>query len=169
MRASSQVLSVSLVVIAACGGGTPEPAPAPEPEPTVGEELPPPEVIIDGVAWADMDRDQKAKYMLDVVQPTMQELFVAFDAETFGGDSFGCATCHGNNATEVDFAMPNTLHPLDPKALPTPASPDPKVARWATFMFTRVTPKMVELLGEEPYDMDTHQGFGCFGCHSKVD
>ena len=151
------------------GAGTlacskPAPAPPPAAEEAVGAEQA--EVSIDGVAWSDMDTAQREKYMADVVMPSMQELFVEFDPEAFG-KSFGCATCHGNNATEVGFKMPNGLRPLDPNSFPTPASSEPEVAKWATFMFTKVTPKMVELLGAEPYDMETETGFGCYGCHAE--
>jgi hypothetical protein len=36
------------------------------------------------------------------------------------------------------------------------------------FMGERVVPEMAKLLHEEPYNPETHQGFGCFHCHVKA-
>jgi cytochrome c551/c552 len=39
----------------------------------------------------------------------------------------------------------------------------PEVAK---FMAEKVVPEMAATLGEPPYDMTTHKGFGCGGCHT---
>lgn len=118
----------------------------------------------ENIPWAQRTPQQKGQFMNEVVLPTMRQLFQEFDAQEFA--EFRCTTCHGANAREVQFHMPNTLHPLNPADMPTPESSDPEIARWATFMRTKVQPKMVELLGIPGYDPATQQGFGCFGCHA---
>ena len=35
------------------------------------------------------------------------------------------------------------------------------------FMAKQVEPTMASLLGEQPFDSETQEGFGCFGCHTK--
>lgn len=151
------------VLLGACGGPA---APAEEQggEPTSGAE----QAEERSVAWSEMTHEQKAEYMATVVVPRMRPLFQAFDAEEFA--EFGCATCHGENAREVGFEMPNGLHPLDPAQLPAMfQSDDPEVQRVAQFMGGQVVPTMAELLGQPPYDPETHQGFGCLGCHATTE
>jgi len=151
---------VTAIVLAGCGGMAVEPAPEPAPtDPATGGESP-------QVPWSAMDRDQRRQFMADVVLPTMTEIFQTFDPERYA--DVRCTLCHGDNARDVQFHMPNTLHPLDLEAFPTPESEDPRVARYAELMFTQVTPKMVELLGVPPFDPETHEGFGCFNCHAMV-
>jgi hypothetical protein len=36
----------------------------------------------------------------------------------------------------------------------------------AKFMAESVAPKMAAAMGLPPYDPQTHQGFGCGGCHA---
>ena len=72
-----------------------------------------------------------------------------------------CVLCHGEGAMQGKFAMPSDALPkLD--VTDSFANHDPK---WLEFMAKEVTPKMVGLLGAEPYNMETQQGFGCFACH----
>lgn len=160
MRA--RTVMVTFVLLGACGG----PAPAEEQqggEATSGAE----QVEEQRVAWSEMTHEQKAEYMATVVVPRLRPVFQAFDAEEFA--EFGCPTCHGENAREVGFRMPNGLHPLDPAQLEAMfASDDPEVQRVAQFMGGQVVPAMAELLGQPPYDPQTHQGFGCFGCHATA-
>lgn len=112
------------------------------------------------VAWADMTPQQKGEFMQQRVMPVMREMFQAHDAHRF--EHFTCATCHGANAREVNFHMPNGIAPLDPTQIPGMfASQDPM----HVFMTQRVWPRMTELLGAQPYNPETHQGFGCLGCH----
>lgn len=120
------------------------------------------------LAWADMNREQRAGYMADVVMPRMAPIFQAYDAEAYA--DFSCATCHGDDAQDVGFRMPNGLHPLNPEHIPSFfESTDPDVQRVAQFMAGEVTPAMTELLGAQPYDPETHQGFSCMSCHATAE
>ena len=148
----------------ACGGSEPGAAgPGPEEATAGGERTDAPEAA--NVPWDDRTPRQKAQFMNEVVVPTMKALFQQFDGQRFA--EFGCPTCHGPNAREVQFHMPNGIHPLSTASMPRPDSDDAEEARWATFMSQQVVPKMAELIGEPPYDPATQQGFGCFQCHGQ--
>lgn len=113
--------------------------------------------------WAQMNAHDRAEYMEHQVMPVMQSLFQGFDAQHYA--QVRCTTCHGANARQVRFHMPNTL-----TALPAPGSPawnaiETDHPRMWHFMRERVVPAMATLLGTTPYNPQTHQGFGCFGCH----
>ena len=113
--------------------------------------------------WDAMDHQQRAQFMAEVVVPEMQTLFAEFDGERFAEVS--CATCHGANAREVAFHMPNELAPLDPTQIPAMfASEEPM----HVFMTRTVWPRMGELLGEELYDPERGTGFSCRGCHGTI-
>jgi len=157
-----------LALLSSCGGGSGSDTVGTEGE-GAGEETSGGEQVAAGggdenIPWEQRTDRQKAQFMNEVVLPAMKQLFQEFDAQEFA--EFNCQTCHGANAREVQFHMPNGLHPLNPASMPTPESTDPEVARWATFMKTRVQPKMIELLGVPGYDPATNQGFGCFSCHA---
>lgn len=113
--------------------------------------------------WARMTAQQKGRYMGESVMPAMTALLQAYDPAHFA--QVTCATCHGANAREVHFHMPNTLPALP--AFGTPAAQQRMAAerRMYEFMGTRVRPAMSQLLGLPPFDPQTRQGFGCFGCH----
>jgi hypothetical protein len=36
----------------------------------------------------------------------------------------------------------------------------------AKFMVSSVAPEMAQAMGMKPFDPQTHQGFGCGGCHT---
>jgi len=162
-------LAVVALVLMSCASGAPAPEPAPPPtEPSEGGEAPPADAPGEGgeappapVAWADMDGQQKAKFMMEHVVPTMKPLFQGFDAERFA--NFGCKTCHGENSREVAMKMPNTLAPLDPATLGSLFQSEEPMAK---FMVGTVRPTMAELLGAAPFDPKTGQGFGCLSCHA---
>lgn len=111
---------------------------------------------LENMAWSDVPPDQRGAWMQLKVVPEMKTLFQGYDSTKFA--NFGCQTCHGANGGEIGFKMPAT------KALPQndPGSPNPD---FAGFMSSEVTPRMVQILGAQPYDSATGQGFGCFGCH----
>lgn len=115
------------------------------------------------VPWANMNREQRLAFMQQTVTPVMQTLFQEFDEDAFA--DFGCPTCHGADMEQVDFAMPNGIAPLDPTQLGVIfASEEPM----AQFMSQRVWPRMTELLQAQPYNPETHEGFGCLGCHATA-
>jgi len=98
------------------------------------------------------------------VMPKMGGLFHDFDAKHY--DEPKCALCHGSGVKDGSFKMPN---PELPKLDVTPAgfkamqAKSPKVV---DFMMHQVEPQMAALLGEQPFDPKTMQGFGCLGCHT---
>src|SRR5436190_19288672 len=47
------------------------------------------------VAWKDMTKEQKGKFMKAAVLPKMKANFQAYDAETY--KKFDCRTCHGKD------------------------------------------------------------------------
>ncbi len=112
--------------------------------------------------WEDMDFAQRREYMEQVVQPTMEELFVAWDPELY--PEVTCETCHGEDPLDVDYEMPNGLEPLDLDDFPLENSPDEEIREHAIFMNDEVKPTMAELLDQEPFPQGT---FGCFECHER--
>lgn len=116
-------------------------------------------------AWKDMNHEDRAAYMKKTVFPKMKPEFIAFDSKEFGG--MNCATCHGQGAKDKTFKMPNPelpKLPSTPEGFKALGEKHPEVMN---FMRTKVVPQMAALLGESPYDPKTHQGFGCFECHTK--
>lgn len=153
-------LGCLLVLVAGCGGGgaTSE---STEAQASSGSETASSERRM---AWHDMNDEQKGQFMAEVVMPEMRQLFQEHDAEEFA--DFSCRTCHGENAREVGFHMPNGLHPLShDQIMATFASDHPG----AVFMTQRVWPRMAELLGEPLYNPETQQGFSCLNCHGSAE
>lgn len=144
------------LALASCGGGSTESTTeTTETTSTGGGEA-------EHIAWDDMTMEQRGEYMATVVMPAMQPLFQNHDPEEFA--DFSCATCHGENAHDVGFHMPNGVHPMTHEEVgPMFGSSDPD-AQW---MITQVWPRMGELLGESLYNPETHEGFSCFNCHSE--
>src|SRR5437868_3273474 len=79
----------------------------------------------------------------------------------------GCASCHGDSATDGTFKMPN------PKLPKLPTKPEgfkqlmvekPQVME---FMAKQVKPTMATLLGEPEWTPATKKGFGCVECHTQ--
>lgn len=154
-------LSFALASLAGCGGSSgsaaePAPTDSTTTSSTTGGETA-------HVAFDDMTPEQKGQFMAEVVMPEMQRLFQEHDAEEYA--NFSCATCHGENAHEVGFRMPNGLAPLDPAHIPEIfQSQHPG----AIFMTQRVWPRMAELLGEPLFNPETHEGFSCMNCHANA-
>jgi hypothetical protein len=110
-------------------------------------------------AWSDkLSKDQKIAFMKANVAPRMRKVFQAADPRHYA--EFGCKTCHGPNWQEPKAFLPKlTLKDGQISAF----AEKPAVAQ---FMAERVVPEMAAVLGEAPYNPDTHQGFGCAGCHT---
>lgn len=154
------------LLLVACGGSQ-SPATAPdEPaeEAATSATAPPAESEPEQqppapATWAEATTPkQKGAFMKAHVVPRMGELFKGFDAEEYA--EFGCSTCHGS-----DFKMPKDHLPslTFSNGKLTAFEEHPEVAK---FMAEQVLPSMVEILGQQPYDPKTNQGFGCNGCHS---
>jgi hypothetical protein len=172
----SHILSslVSMLGVAACGGSSSQPAeptPAPAEEPAAAPEADEgPVVGPPQVAWKDMSVEQRGRYMVKVVVPTMEPLFKGFDPKRFA--EFNCATCHGKGVADKSFKMPNP----DILALPGPDRPDDfkpifeKHPDMVKFMGGKVMPEMAKLLGREPFDYQNPKpdAFSCLNCHTKM-
>lgn len=115
-----------------------------------------------------MTPEQKGKYMGAVVMPRMKELFVAFDSKEFG--NFSCGTCHGNDAKERQFKMPNPNLPVlpgDEAGFGALMKDHPDVMK---FMAEKVKPEMAKLLGMPERGPNNHEptAFGCTHCHTTA-
>jgi hypothetical protein len=118
------------------------------------------------VAWADMTKEQKGKFMKKVVMPKMQPLFAAFDPDDF--KEIKCSTCHGKDPKAAGFKMPTADLPELPathEGFVELAQKKPKVMG---FMRDQVLPTMADLLGQKRFDPAKPQegGFGCMKCHT---
>ena len=104
-----------------------------------------------------------AQCVVPAVAPLFQEHFKG-DKENDYAD-FGCATCHGEDFNGNTYQMP-AVFSLNwdyakywaKNGIYNPAD--------GTGLMAEVTAEMVTLLGTEPYDMKTGEGFGCYGCHN---
>jgi hypothetical protein len=132
---------------------------------------PSPEAVAAGkkIDWATMDVEAKKKYMKKTVLPTMKKLFVGFDKKKYG--SMTCMTCHGQKAVENKFKMPSAEIPKLPQ--PTDRAGfmalQEKKPEAAKFMGMQVKPTMAALLGKPEWQPSNPEGFGCYGCHTKMD
>ncbi|MCH9685210.1 MAG: hypothetical protein K0V04_27490 [Deltaproteobacteria bacterium] len=114
------------------------------------------------VKWADKSFQQRKEWMGIEVLPKMKGLFQEYDNAQFKG--FGCDTCHGDDGKDKEYKMPSdAIYPL-PKADPITAAMEYDEAV-TKFMMERVVPETAALLDMEPYNPETGEGFGCFGCH----
>lgn len=143
--------SLSLLVLAACGS-TPSAETAADGAKAAAEQP---------KAWTALETpEEKGAFMKDVVVPTVQEL-----VRTHTGNAaaeVNCKSCHGQDPQAVGFKMPSPdLPALNPEGFFAEHNQD-----MVKFMAEVLTPKMVEVLGVEPYNPETHQGFGCFACHT---
>lgn len=150
---SSMFVGSSMLLLVSCGGGAAEPTSA-EQGGSGGE------AAAAAPSWAQMDHAQRARFMAEVVVPEMRAIFQEVDAQRFA--DFGCPTCHGANAQEVSFAMPNGIAPLDRSNMQQYFESTEPIA---VAMRERVWPRMGQLLGEPLYNPETHTGFSCFDCH----
>jgi hypothetical protein len=144
----------------ACGGAQ---APGPGAPPAGSAEAP--ATAAPGMAWKDMNHAQRLDYMKKVVFPTMKPEFMTYDAKRYG--AMTCLTCHGDGAKNGSFKMPNPelpKLPADEAGFKKLSAEKPEAVK---FMGGRVVPNMAKMLGEEPFNMQTKQGFGCFECHTK--
>ncbi|HET6284162.1 MAG TPA: hypothetical protein VFH73_24610 [Polyangia bacterium] len=155
---------LSIVLAGGNGGAASDagPAPAPADKPAARK------VPGFDVTWTELTPEQKAEYMKSTVLPKMKATFQAFDAKEF--KQFKCTNCHGKDAKERKFKMPN------PSILNLPGTPadmaallqkEPKLQRWAKFMGEEVKPQMADLLGIPAFDPKKREagGFGCKNCH----
>ncbi len=158
-------LAVGSLWLFGCGGVPEKPAttPAPAEQPQAQSTTVEGEPASPEVPWAEKTFEQRKEYMATVVLPEMKKLFQEFDGHEFA--EFKCTTCHGQNFQDVNFEMPNGLHPLPAENLVEAAKADDEKA--ALFMMEKVVPAMAKLLDTDVYSPETQTGFGCFNCHAK--
>jgi hypothetical protein len=123
------------------------------------------------VAWKDMTKDQKMKFMKAVVTPKMKVVFQKFDPKKF--EKFGCGVCHGKDAKEHEFKMPNPnadIHPLpdNPQEFQALMAKKADWPKWVKFMKEEVFPQMGGLLHVTMFDpkKPDPNAFGCKNCHT---
>jgi pyruvate/2-oxoglutarate dehydrogenase complex dihydrolipoamide acyltransferase (E2) component len=162
----------ALLTLGACGGSPAAPAAAPA-EPATSAEpaasaapaesaaAPTPEAPAappHDVWTKDMTKDQEVAFMKKNVVPDMGPIFKAFNADHYA--NFGCKTCHGPAYQNPHDYLPKLVF-KDGKI--TAFEKKPEIAK---FMAEKVTPAMATAMGAKPFDMQTHEGFGCGGCHT---
>ena len=97
-------------------------------------------------------------FMKKNVLPVMGPVFQSHDAAKYADVS--CTTCHGPAYKNPHDYLPRlTMKGGNLTAF----AEKPAVAK---FMAESVAPKMAAAMGQPPYDPQTHQGFGCGGCHA---
>jgi cytochrome c553 len=149
MLAAMKLLVAFALLAAACGSKAPTPT-----TPAEGAA-----VVLPDVAFDKLDHDQRIAFMKQKVMPVLKPLFVAHDPKDFA--DFGCATCHGEQAKEGHFDMPNAKLPkLNFKDM----------SKWKKedldWMHNEIEPAMAKVLGLPMYSEQNPKGFGCLGCHT---
>ena len=121
------------------------------------------------IDWDKMTVDEKKKYMKSTVLPQMKKLFVAVDKKHYA--KMNCQTCHGEKAADNKFKMPSAElpklpQPTDQAGFMALQQKKPEVVK---FMGTQVKPTMAKLLGKAEWEPNNPTGFGCYGCHTKME
>jgi hypothetical protein len=121
------------------------------------------------IDWDKMTVDEKKKYMKSTVLPQMKKLFVAVDKKHYA--KMNCQTCHGDKAADNKFKMPSAElpklpQPTDQAGFMALQQKKPEVVK---FMGTQVKPTMAKLLGKPEWEPNNPTGFGCYGCHTKME
>jgi hypothetical protein len=148
-------LLIPLVLLAAACGSK---SPSTTTTPTGGDASA--TVVLPDVPFDKLDHDQRIAFMKQKVVPTMKPLFQNHDPKRFA--EFGCKTCHGKQAKEGKFDMPN---PELPKLTFADMSKFKKEdLEW---MGKEIMPTMAKTLGQEPYSEQNPKGFGCLECHTE--
>jgi cytochrome c553 len=149
MLPMKQLAILTLSLLAACGSKASTPT-TPTTEPAKAE--------LPDVPFEQLDPDQRIEFMKQKVMPELQAIFQAHDAQEFA--EFGCVTCHGEQAKQGQFDMPN---PSLPKLNQDMSGFKKEDLEW---MSTKVKPAMARLLGRSEWSPDNPQGFGCAACHT---
>ena len=109
--------------------------------------------------WSDsMTKEQQVAFMSKNVVGPLGKTFKDHDSAYYA--DFSCKTCHGPNRQDPHAFLPHLK--LEGENL-TAFKTDPEIAK---FMHEKVVPAMASAMGMPEYDMKTHQGFGCGGCHA---
>lgn len=147
-----------VALIAACGGKSTPATTTTTAAPTETAAKPLPDVPFD-----QLDQDQRAQFMKEKVVPAMKPVFQNHDPKMFA--DFGCKTCHGKEAENGHFDMPN--------------ADLPKIGQstdWSQFkkenidwMKDEVKPAMAKVMNEPEWSPENPKGFGCGACHPAAE
>jgi hypothetical protein len=153
-----KLLVAFALVLAACGS-SPQPTTTPTPPKEGQGDGASATVVLPDVPFADLDHDQRIAFMKQKVMPAMKPIFQNHDAKDFA--SFSCKTCHGEQAKDGHFDMPNPKLPkLDFNDLSEFKKED---LEW---MGKEVMPTMGKILNLPLHSKDNPKGFGCLNCHT---
>ncbi len=145
----------SILVLAACGSKA---APTTT-TPTGGEGSA--VATLPDVPFEQLDHDQRIEFMKQKVMPAMQPIFQNHDATKYA--DFTCKTCHGEQAAQGHFDMPNPdLPKLDFNDMSQWKKED---LEW---MGKEVKPAMAKLLSLPEFTPENPKGFGCLECHTQA-
>ncbi|HEY0482522.1 MAG TPA: hypothetical protein VGD37_33605 [Kofleriaceae bacterium] len=143
---------VAVALVAAACGSKPQAATTHGGEPKAAVALP-------DLPFDKLDHDQRIEFMKQKVMPVMKPIFQNHDAKDFA--EFGCKTCHGDQAKDGHFDMPNAKLPkLNFNDLSKFKKED---LEW---MGKEVLPTMAKILDQPLYSKDNPKGFGCLECHT---
>lgn len=153
---------IGISAVLACASSTPEAqepaAGAPSSDASDAPSASAAPVVVPEKWEKGMTKDQQIAFMKAKIMPAMTPVFQEHDAKAF--EKFSCETCHGPEYKTPTEYLP-ALTMKDGKL--TSFEEDPEVSKW---MAEKVVPAMAAAMGMEPYNMETHQGFGCGGCHA---
>jgi len=130
-----------LLLLAACGGGS-------------ATSLRPPSDS-ESDAWSSLSFEDKHSRMTFTFHPNMSRRLQRFRQTEY--PELACVTCHGMDAEDVDYRMPNGLPPLDPAAMPGPD--DSEMARFMTDVFMPEADRLMRVGGTTT----------CFSCHPTAE
>jgi cytochrome c551/c552 len=154
------ILGMGVTAVWACASGTPE-AQTPDAEEQAspaGQNAEQAAPLPDVWDEKNMTKDQQIAFMKEKVMPAMAPVFKAHDPQAF--EKFGCETCHGPEyKTPTEYLPALTLKDGNL----TSFTEDPETSKW---MLEKVVPAMAAAMGLPAYNPETHQGFGCGGCHA---
>lgn len=106
--------------------------------------------------WAEMSYEEREYYMVGIVNPISAEMIQEHDAAR--GAGFGCASCHGSDMRERNFAMPSTQRmPVPPAGTPEYEAMRQSFGPIIPFMEEHFTGQVGRLMGIED--------FTCNSCH----
>lgn len=153
-----KLLLASIVFLAACGSKAVPSTTTPTGE-TGGTAA---VATLPDVPFEQLEHDQRIEFMKQKVMPAMEPIFKNHDATKYA--DFTCKTCHGEQAAQGHFDMPNPdLPKLDFKDMSKFKKED---LEW---MGKEVKPTMAKLLSLPEYTPENPKGFGCTGCHTAAE
>ena len=149
---------VSIFFLAACGSKAAPTTTTPSPSGETGGTAA--VATLPDVAFEQLDHDQRIEFMKQKVMPAMKPIFQNHDATKYA--EFSCKTCHGEQAAQGHFDMPNPdLPKLDFNDMSKWKKED---LEW---MGKEVKPTMAKLLSLPEYTPENPKGFGCTACHTS--